>query len=101
MLIKDFRPRIFITASTVLVLLAAPSFLAVYANEEGTLGEDNILGICLVQLFHLIRFPIHTLMLPLIARGGAFIFFGTLIANCVINGFLIERLLSLFRKQDR
>jgi hypothetical protein len=92
---KNFSKSTFTIATIVFGLLLIPSFLAAFGEDEGTLPADS-LWIIFAKLFYVLRFPTHTLLWTLISKGGAIIFFGGLLLNCLFYGLLTERLFSLF-----
>jgi len=78
--------------------LLIPSFLAAWAEDEGTLGT-NLFWIVFAKLFYILRFPTHTLLWGFISKvdsGG--VFMGGLAINCMFYGFLIERLISVLKR---
>ena len=93
---KNFSKRTFIISTVVFGLLLVPSFIAAWAEDEGTLGT-NIIWMTFAKLFYVLRFPTHTLLWTLISKGGATIYFGGLLINCMFYGLITERLFSLFK----
>ena len=96
MTIKNFKRQTFINISIIVGLLLMPSFLAAWAEDEGTLGT-NILWVTFAKLFYVLRFPTHTLLWTIFSNGSTTIYFIGLIINCMFYGLLIERLISLFK----
>jgi len=93
---KNFSKSTFIISTIAFGLLLVPSFLAAFGEDEGTLGT-NIIWVTFAKLFYVLRFPTHTLLWKLICEGGATIYFGGLLINCMFYGLLTERLISLFK----
>ena len=91
---KNFNKQTFIISTVLIGLLLIPSFLAEWANDEGTLGI-NIILLTLSKLFYVIRFPTHTLFWKLFSSNAGFYMIG-LILNCLFYGLLIERTIPLF-----
>ncbi len=90
---------LFLIGTIVFGLLLIPSFLAAWAEDEGTLRPDDAFWNFFAKLFYVIRFPTHTLLWPIIAAGGPLTFFGGLFVNCMFYGMVLERIASLFRKR--
>lgn len=93
---KKFNRQIFIVATILFGLLLIPSFLAAWAEDEGTLGT-NIIWVIFAKLFYILRFPTHTLLWTFFSNGGATIYFVGLVINCMFYGFITERLFSFVR----
>ena len=89
---KDINKQTVYIATVVFGLLLIPSFLAAWGEDEGTLGT-NIILVTFSELFYVLRFPTHTLLLALITKGGATIFLGGLVLNCIFYGLLTERII--------
>jgi hypothetical protein len=85
-----------LNATILFGLLLIPSFLAAWAEDEGTLGT-NIIWVTFAKLFYVLRFPTHTLLWTLFSNGGATIYFLGLIINCLFYGFITERLFSFVK----
>jgi len=100
MTIKNFSKSTFIISTIVFGLLFVPSFLAAWAEDEGTLGT-NIIWLTFAKLFHVLRFPTHTLLWTLITSGGATFYFVGLFINCLFYGLIAERLFSLFKPSKK
>ena len=77
-------------------LLLIPSFLAAWAEDEGTLGS-SIIWRTFAKLFYVLRFPTHTLFWTFITEFGAMVYFLGLVINCIFYGVIIERLIQLYR----
>lgn len=97
---KNFSKSTFIISTIVFGLLLIPSFLAAWAEDEGTLGT-NIIWLTFAKLFYILRFPTHTLFWTVITSGGATIYFTGLLINCLFYGLLTERLISLFKTNKK
>jgi hypothetical protein len=98
---KNFNSTIFLLTTIILGLLLIPSFLAAFAEDEGTLNQNNTFWSFLARLYHIIRFPTHTLLSPIISAGGIVTFFGGLFINCMFYGLVVERITSVFRKKKQ
>ena len=80
-------------------ILTLLSLFAAAAEDEGRILTDPIWS-TLPKLFYLFRFPTHTIFWYLMVNSGrlALIFFlGGLIINCCFYGFLMERVVAVFR----
>jgi hypothetical protein len=81
-------------------LLLVPSFLATWANEEGTLNKNSFWQL-FVSLFSILRFPTHTLFWNIIdKKGGVFYFIGLLL-NCCFYSLIIERSIYLIKASKK
>ena len=96
-MMKNINKQVVYVATVLFGLLLIPSFLAAYGEDEGTLGV-NIIWVTFAKLFDVLRFPTHTLLWPLITKGGAAIFNGGLIINCLFYGLLTERLIYFVKR---
>jgi hypothetical protein len=98
---KNFNKTTFILSTILLGLLLIPSFLAAWAEDEGTLGT-SIVWATFAKLFYVLRFPTHTLFWTFITKSGETFFFLGLGLNCLFYGFITERVISLFKilRQD-
>ncbi len=96
---RRFNKRIFLASTLVVGFLFIPSFLAAYGEDEGTLGT-NFFWIAFAKLFHILRFPTHTLLWNYITKGGAIVFFGGFAVNFMFYGFLLERLISILKRKE-
>ena len=83
-------------ATAIFGMLLIPSYLAAWAEDEGTLGT-NIIWVTFAKLFYILRFPTHTLLWTLFSSSGATIYFAGLIINCLFYGFIMERLISFVK----
>ena len=97
MKMKNFNITIFLISTIIVGLLLIPSFLAAFGVDEGTLRPDDTFWNFFARLFYVFRFPTHTLLWPIITKGGALTFFGGLFFNCLFYGLVIERIVSWFR----
>lgn len=95
---KKINKPIFILSTVFFLLLLITSFMAAGGEEEGTLTKDSALYF-LVRIFYILRFPTHTLLWGLIIKGGLGAFFLGFIINCMFYGFLLERLVFIFKKK--
>jgi len=96
-LTKNLNKRLIFLIAVMVFLLAIPSFIGAFAEDEGTLG-DNPFWVFFANLFYVIRFPTHNLFGQLILIGGPFTYFGGLILNSLFYGYLIERLIYVLNK---
>jgi len=94
---SNFNKSIFFVVTIILGLLTFVAFIAAFAADEGTIGNTQIWHI-LANLFSILRFPTHTLMWKLFSEGGAGIYYGGLVFNCLFYSFLIERLFYFLSK---
>ena len=94
---KKFNKGTFVSATILIGLLLIPSFMAAWAEDEGTLGYNSF-WLLFSKLFYLFRFPTHTLMWTVFSNGATMYFLGLLI-NCMFWGLLIERLSWLVKKK--
>ncbi len=79
---QNFNKRTFIIATVLFGFLLIPSFLAAWAEDEGTLGT-NIILVTFAKLFYVLRFPTHTLLWTLFSSDGATIYLVGLVINCL------------------
>ncbi len=94
---KNFNKKIFLIATIVFAVLLIPSILAIMGEEEGTLGKSFVWS-TFAKLFHILRFPTHTLFWSLIAESYAIVYFIGLMINCMIYGLITERLLFILKR---
>lgn len=92
---ENFNKQTFIVSTVFVGLLLIPSFLAAWAYDEGTLG-DNLILVSLSRFFHVLRFPTHILFWELFS-GNGLLFLGGLLLNCIFYGLAIERVVFLFK----
>ena len=92
--------RLVYLLSAIFFVLIIPSFLAAWAEDEGTIGNNSV-WLFFADLFYVLRFPTHTLMWYFIGLGGPITYFGGLLVNSIFYGLLIERLIFLARKWRR
>lgn len=88
----------FVFSTLAVGFVMATSILAFWAYDDGTLKNDSK-WMFLVKLFHLLRFPAHTILGALILHPVIWLL--GLVINCCLYGFLIERVISLFRKKKK
>lgn len=93
---KKINILTFVIASIVCGLFLLPAFIGAWALDEGTAG-DSILAIILSKLFLILRFPTHTLFWSTFSNSGTGLYFIGLILNCIFYGFIVERIISIFR----
>ena len=93
---KNFNKTTFILSTTLFGLLLIPSFLAAWAEDEGTLGT-NIVWTTFAKLFYVLRFPTHTLFWAFITKSSGTFFFLGLGLNCLFYGFITERLIAFYK----
>lgn len=97
---KNFNKQTFVSLSLLFGLLLIPSFLAAWAEDEGTLGT-NIIWATFAKLFKVLRFPTHTLFWTIITKCGATIYFLGLVLNCMFYGLLTERFFFVIRHKQK
>ena len=86
----------FITFFISIIICAGFTFatlIAAAARDEGT-GGDGIVERVLEKLFYIFRFPTHTLFFQFM---NGIMFFAGLIVNCLFYGFVIERVVALYK----
>jgi hypothetical protein len=79
--------------------LVIPSFIAAWAEDEGTLGT-SIIWMVFFKLFYILRFPTHTLFWVIFSNAGVVVYLSGLIINCMFYGFITERIYSFFRQEE-
>ncbi|MBT9393618.1 hypothetical protein KLP40_10635 [Hymenobacter sp. NST-14] len=94
---KNFSKSTFTISTIIFGLLLIPSFLAAWAEDEGTLGT-NIIWTTFAKLFYVLHFPTHTLLWTSITKFGATVHFLGLAINCAFYGLITERLIQLYRQ---
>ena len=87
---RKFNSKAFIIVSGLSGLLLIPSFLAAWAEDEGTLG-GNVAEVIFSKLFYILRFPTHTIMWTVFSNNAVLFFLG-LVINCMFYGLVLERL---------
>ena len=97
---KTLNIKLIFLFSAIIILLIIPSFLAAFANDEGTLG-NNPFWLFFADLFYVLRFPTHTLFWTIIVQGGPITYYGGLILNSIFYGLLIERFVFLIKWKTR
>jgi len=100
MKIKNFNFSVFVMGVILFGLLLIPCFFAAYGKDEGILISDGSFWNFFASLFYVLRFPTHTLLWPIITKGGPFTFFGGLFVNCMFYGLLIERFILILRSKN-
>ncbi|ALJ01681.1 hypothetical protein [Rufibacter tibetensis] len=93
---KNFNPLAFITISLIIALLMFASFIAAFAEDEGTSG-GGLLSTILAATFQILRFPFHTLFWGVITEYMA-LYFPALLLNIIFYSFAIERLIAFISK---
>ncbi len=91
-----FKILTFIIATIICCVLTFITLAGAGAIDEGTEGT-GILGataLILSKLFYVFRFPTHTFFFDLM--DGSIFFIGLFI-NCLLYGFVTERLISYFK----
>jgi hypothetical protein len=99
MRLGKFKILIFIFATIICCFLTFITLVGAGAVEEGT-EERGILGafsILLLKLFYVFRFPTNALFFEFMDSS---IFFIGLFINCIIYGFVTERIISLFKRRQ-
>ena len=93
-----FKILIFIIATIIFCGLTFITLVAAGSVDEGIEGTGvlGFIAIILSKLFHFFRFPTHTFFFDLM--NGSRFFIGLLI-NCIMYGFLTERLISFLKSR--
>ena len=92
---KNFNKSTFIVSTIVFIFIIAFSYIAAFAEDEGTIGTNAIL-LTFAKLFYVLRFPTHTLFWNIIISGDSTIYFTGLFINCLFYSLITERIFSLF-----
>lgn len=92
---RPFRSWIFWIAFAICCVLAFIGHIGAGAEDEGTLGPGSAWRYA-VWLFHVMRFPTHTLFWPLFSATG-WLWLAGLLLNCAFYAVVIERILALLR----
>lgn len=94
LLSKNFNFAIFFIATFLIGLLTIITFLFAAAADEGTGGVSTI-SLIMAKLFYILRFPTHTILWETFSNGSGF--FSGLLINCLLYGFLIERIVAFIK----
>lgn len=97
--LKKFNEPVFVVTAMVVAVLFIPALFAAFAEDEGTLDPHDTFWNFFAALFHVLRFPTHTLLWPLIIAGGPFTYIAGLLINCLFYGLIVERFFYLFRSR--
>ena len=92
MKLKGSKILTFILATIIYVIMTIITLIAAGSNDEGT-GGSGLIIITLSRLYQIFRFPTHTLFFEYF--NGSNFFIG-LIINCLLYGFITERLITTF-----
>jgi hypothetical protein len=92
---RNFNKHTFIILSVVIGLLLIPSFLAAWADDEGTLGANAFLNV-LANTFYVLRFPTHSLLWTIFS-SNSFLFLLGLFINCLFYAFILERVTAFLK----
>lgn len=93
---KNFNKRIFLLSTILVSILLIFSFLAAFAEDEGSLDKDSFWRF-FAKLFYLFVFPIGNLR-DVIFHKGLVIIILSFFVNCCCYGFLIERVWYVFKR---
>jgi len=93
---NSFKPLIFISSTLIFCIFTIITFIAYGAVEEGTDGNNHTTR-AIARLYYIFRFPTHTLFFSIMNSP---LFFLGLVYNCLLYGFLTERIVSIFRSKD-
>ena len=96
MIIRRFNKLILIISTIASGSLLIFSFLAAFAEDEGTLSHDSFL-ILFAKLFHVFRFPTNIIFDIVLNSYSETYFIIGLIINCFFYGFIIERIIAFIK----
>lgn len=94
---NNFHEGIFTVATCLFGILLIPCLIAAAAQDEGTIGT-NITWLILEKMYYILSFPTQTLLRFIFGWNASLWVFGLLL-NCMLYGFLVERIFFLFRKK--
>lgn len=94
-LFKRVNKGYFLIFTSIVGILTFLSFIAAYAKDEGTIGENFIWNL-FADLFNVFRFPTHNLLWDWM--NPAFYIIG-LVLNSMFYGLILERILNLIIKK--
>ncbi|WP_460554843.1 hypothetical protein [Ferruginibacter profundus] len=92
---KKFNAITFLIAVGITGILVVISFLAAFAEDEGTSG-GSIITVVFAKLIYMLRFPAHTFFGKTFSGSGNVFVLGLFI-NCLFYGLIIERIGSFLR----
>lgn len=100
MRIGKFKILTFIKATSVCCALTFITLVGAGAVEEGTEGSGiwGVTALILSKAFYFFRFPTHTFFFDLL--DGSMFFIGLFI-NCILYGFVAERLISSLKNRQK
>ena len=87
-----FNFKTFLISTSIVGVFTLLTLFAAVITDEGT-DRSGIIIITLARLFHVFRFPTHTLFFDFM---NGIMFFMGLITNCFLYGFFIERMYWVF-----
>lgn len=93
---KHFHFAPFALTFTILGVLLVPGLFGALATDEGTSGNHENFWLFFSELFHVLRFPTHTLLWDLFSSSTVLFFLGLLL-NLTFYGLAAERLFALFK----
>ena len=96
---EKFKIVTFLIATIICGILTFITLVAAGAVDEGTQGTGSVGSIIFIvsKLFYIFRFPTHPLFFDFM-DGSRFLV--GLFINCLIYGFLAERLITFFRNRQ-
>jgi hypothetical protein len=94
--INNFKVWLFISATLIFCIFTFITLIAAAAVEKGTDGNSPTTQ-AIAKLYYIFRFPTHNLFFSFM--DGSFFFLGLGI-NCMLYGFLTERIVSIFRSKN-
>jgi len=97
---RKFKIHTFIKATIMCSVLTFITLVGAAAVDEGTSGTGifYVAALVLSKLFYVFRFPTHTFLFNLM--NGSMFFIGLFI-NCILYGFLTERLISFLKNRHK
>jgi hypothetical protein len=98
-IMKKINLTIFLLATIICWLVISVSFVAAFAEDEGTLPE-NLFAWILAKSFYVFSFPSLFLLNILTLKVKAVTYFCALWFNGLFYGTLIERLIFLYRNRQ-
>jgi hypothetical protein len=96
--VKKFKLRVFLISTAIAGLLSFVSFYAAFAETIET-HSSNLFESMSAKAIYVFGFPLITLTSRFDFEPGFFTFFLLLIINCLLYGFLTERLIFLINKK--
>jgi hypothetical protein len=94
-----FKVATFILATVICCVLTFITLIGAGVVDEGNGGNTGlrVIPLLLSKLFYVFRFPTHTLFFDFM--NGPNFFLGLLV-NCLMYGFVVERVIAFFKAQQ-